>query len=521
MLQKKRLAYKPATPEILQNLNQVVFREVRGEKRPNEALRSLFPKTFDARPFVLERGEGARRPLKIGALFSGGPASGGHNVLAGLFHGIKQIDPLSKLIGFLNGPAGIIGDLKRELSEKEIAGFMNQGGFDLIGTGRTKFEREEQLKAALETSKATDLDGLVIIGGDDSNTNAAVLAEYFIQKGCKTRVIGVPKTIDGDLRSQDIEISFGFDSACKTYSEIIGNIARDALSSKKYYHFIKLMGRSASHITLECALSTHPNLAFIGEEREPLDKIVGKIADLICKRFDAGKEYGVILIPEGLIEFIPEIQTLIAALNQWIAKDPGNPTAAIQHLADEEKVTFGKLSEKIQKQLLLDRDPHGNIQLSQIDTQVLLMELVKKELKNLKFKGKFSAQDHFLGYEGTSCFPTNFDANYCYSLGLASCVAVRDGLTGCIASIQHLKDAPQHWALKMVPIIQLMHMEMRGGKVIPAIQKALVDLQSKPFLIFASERLKWEIQDSYRFPGPIQFFGEPELTDAPPLILKQ
>ena len=521
LLQKKRLAYQPAFPDILRNLNEVCLREKpEAGKKPNEELRKLFPKTFDAQPFILERGEGTRRLLRVAAIFSGGQAAGGHNVLAGIFHGIKQMDPMSKLYGFLNGPAGIVGNLKRELSEKEIAAFMNQGGFDLIGTGRTKIETQEQLAAALNACKDVDLDGLVIIGGDDSNTNAAVLAEYFIQKGCKTRVIGIPKTIDGDLRSQDIEISFGFDSACKTYSEIIGNIARDAISGKKYYHFIKLMGRSASHIALECALATHPNLALIGEEKKSLDQIVGEISDLICKRYEAGKEYGIILIPEGLIEFIPEIQSVIAALNRLIAQDPANPAAAVLQLTDEQKNLFGKLGEKLQKQLLLDRDPHGNVTVSQIDTQVLLMDLVKKELKKRpEFKGKFSAQDHFLGYEGRSCFPSNFDANYGYSLGLLAATAVRDGLTGAISAVRHLKEAPSRWELKMVPIIQLMRMEMRSGKERPVIEKTIVDLQGKPFLHFARNRKSWEVKDDYRYPGPIQFFGDTELTDAAPITL--
>jgi diphosphate-dependent phosphofructokinase len=488
LLHKKRLSYRPVIPEILQNLNEVVLRESKDDKKGDEALRNLFPKTFDAYPFVLEKGMGARRPLKIGALFSGGQAPGGHNVLAGLFHGIKEIDPLSQLFGFLNGPAGILGNLKRDIGEKEIAAFMNQGGFDLIGTGRTKIETGEQLAAALSSIKEIDLDGLVIIGGDDSNTNAALLAEYF---------------------------PFGFDSACKTYSELIGNIAKDALSAKKYYHFIKLMGRSASHITLECAISTHPNLALIGEERKRLSAIVLEIADLICKRYEVGKEYGVILIPEGLIEFIPEMQSLIASLNLGI----GNNNSQ-ELLGSAEKAIFEALDERIQKQLLLDRDPHGNIQLSQIDTQIILIELVKKELKGRsKYKGKFAAQEHFFGYEGRSCFPTNFDANYCTCLGRLSALAVRDGLTGSICGVQHLKEHPMYWKLKMVPIVRLMHMETRKGKEKPVIQKTVVDLKGSPFLTFAAARKKWEIQDDYRYPGPIQFFGESEITDAPPLTL--
>lgn len=522
ILQKLRLGYKPAIPEILQYINEAVFREKPGEgKKPDESLRKLFPRTFDAFPFVLEKGAAAKRALKIGAIFSGGQASGGHNVLAGLFHAIKEIDPSSKLYGFLDGPSGVIGNQKRELSEHEIQAYLNQGGFDLIGTGRTKIETNEQLAASMNACQKSDLDGLVVIGGDDSNTNAAVLAEYFLQKGCKTRVIGVPKTIDGDLRSSDIELSFGFDSACKTYSEIIGNIARDAKSAKKYYHFIKLMGRSASHITLECALSTHPNLAFIGEERKSLEGIVREVSDLICKRSEAGKEYGVILIPEGLIEFIPELQALIVSLNGWIAENPESPTAALEKLTEKEKALFATLGEKIQKQLLLGRDPHGNVMLSQVDTEVLLMDLVKNELKKRpSYKGKFSAQNHFLGYEGRSCFPSNFDANYGYSLGLLAALAVRDGITGAIAAMGHLKETPAKWTQKAIPIIQLMHLEIRGNKEKPVIQKTVVDLKSKPFLDFSDRRKSWEIEDAYRYPGPIQFFGEKELTDTPPITLQ-
>ncbi|HSX38322.1 MAG TPA: 6-phosphofructokinase [Chlamydiales bacterium] len=479
LLQKKRRFYKPVLPEILKDLRRAVFTEHSEEKPPREVLRKLFPETFDRKPFLLEVGEGTgqKRPLFVGAVFSGGQASGGHNVLGGIFHALKEIHPQSRLFGFLNGPSGIPGNEYKELYEKEIHAFLNQGGFDLIGTGRTKIETEEQLASSLKTCQTLKLDGLVIIGGDDSNTNAAVLAEYFLQKGCQTRVVGVPKTIDGDLRSADIEMSFGFDSACKTYAEIIGNIARDALSAKKYYHFIKLMGRSASHVTLECALYTHPNFTIIGEEKKSLGEIVQELADLIGKRYDAGKEYGVILIPEGLLEF------------------------------SADSLAFAT------------RDPHGNVQLSQIDTQGLLIDLTTKELGKRQFKGKLTAQGHFLGYEGRSCFPTNFDANYAYSLGILAALAVRDGVTGAICSIQHLKGGISQWTFKMVPIVWLMHLETRMGQEKPVIQKTIVDLQGAPYAQFVKQRKLWEMEDDYQYPGPIQFFGDPDLTDAGPLSL--
>lgn len=456
-LQKKRLEYKPLIPELLSDLKNVHFKRVDSSRKAPENIRKLFPRTFDAPSYQLERGKGNSRSVRIGVVFSGGPAAGGHNVIAGL------CDAGAEVVGFLDGPSGIVENKK--ILVQNIDPYRNQGGFDLLGTGRTKIETEEQLAASLQTAVINKLDGLVIIGGDDSNTNAAILAEYFLEKGCKTRVVGVPKTIDGDLRSEDIEISFGFDTACKTYAEMIGNIACDALSMKKYYHFIKLMGRSASHIALECALATQPNLALISEERKSLEQIIDQIADLICKRYEAGKEYGVILIPEGLIEFVPELH-------------------------DNQNV---------------EKDPHGNIQISQIQTEKLLIERVGKELKKRNFKGKFSTQEHFFGYEGRSGMPTNFDANYCYALGKLAFLAVREEFTGVICAIQHLKKPAQDWKMKIVPIVQLMHLETRSGKNKPVIKKALVDINGKAFIQFSSSRTSWELEDLYRCPGPIQF----------------
>jgi pyrophosphate--fructose-6-phosphate 1-phosphotransferase len=473
-LQRKRLEYKPAVPEIFKKIHEVCFQS---EKRspPQQNLRKFFSKTFDAPAYKLVPGKGSERKIKVGVVFSGGPAPGGHNVVAGIY------DTGATVIGFLNGPSGVIENQAREI--REIDSYRNQGGFDLLGTGRTKIETEEQLAAALKTVVKHKLDGLVIIGGDDSNTNAAILAEYFLQNGCETKVVGVPKTIDGDLRSKEIEIPFGFDTACKTYAELIGNIAKDTLSVKKYYHFIKLMGRSASHVALECALATQPNLALIGEERRGLDEIVAEIADLVMQRSKVGKDYGVILVPEGLVEFVPELTKWATDLN-------------------------------------LEKDPHGNIQVSQIQTEKLLIELVKKELKKRGFQGKFNTQEHFFGYEGRSSLPTNFDANYCTSLGILSAICIREGLSGVICAIQNLAQSPAHWEMKAVPIVQLMHLETRLGKEKPVIAKALVDMNGNSFIQFSRLRKSWLMEDQYRCPGPIQFFGDPELTDATPFSLK-
>lgn len=461
LLQKKRIEYKPKIPAWLDQ--DVCFERLEGKAGP-EKLRKMFPKTFEGCPYQLKQGKGTNRKIRVGVVFSGGQASGGHNVIAAIF------DSGAELIGFLNGPGGIVENKTKQILDVES--YRNQGGFDLIGSGRTKIETEEQLAATLKSCTGHHLDGLVVIGGDDSNTNAAVMAEYFLKHGSKICVVGVPKTIDGDLRSDDIEISFGFDSACKTYSEIIGNIARDALSAKKYYHFIKLMGRSASHITLECALMTHPNLALISEERRSLKEIVGQIGDLIKQRANLGKNYGVILIPEGLIEFVPEMN-----------------------------------------ELPVEKDPHGNIEVSKIQTEKLLIDLVQKEIK-------FNAQDHFLGYEGRACMPTNFDANYCYALGKLAYLAIRENLTGVICSIQHLKEAADNWMFKAVPIVQMMDLEFRLGKEKPVIKKTLVDIKGKAYVEFCVLRKSWELKDDYQYPGPIQFFGDPALTDSIPLSLK-
>jgi len=522
-LQKKRLAYVPTIPQVLTDLNAVTFSEKGAtESKGDQAeIKKRFPHLYGRPIMQPTKGSTESKPLNIGVVLSGGQAAGGHNVIAGLFDAIKQFHPESHLFGFLGGPAGIIDGKYKDLSEDELANYCNQGGFDLIGSGRTKIETNEQFTKALEVALSLKLDGLVVIGGDDSNTNAALLAEYFIEKGCKTRVVGVPKTIDGDLRNEHVAISFGFDTACKTYSEMIGNIARDALSAKKYTHFIKLMGRSASHIALECALQTQPNITLIGEEVEAKNQTLQEIAEdlisIIERRGKEGKNYGVVLIPEGLIEFIPEMKVLIQELNTLLAKEGGSA----EKLSADSKKTFDYLPKEIQNQLLLDRDPHGNVQVSHIQTEMLLSHVVKAELKKRNFEGKFNAVHHFFGYEGRSGFPSNFDATYCYSLGMVSALLVREGLSGYMSCVTGLTKPAAEWGVCALPITSLMNMEMRKGKEKPVIQKALVDLQGKAFKDFERHRDKWKLQDHYQFPGPIQFEGDSSYTDQMPLFMQK
>ncbi len=520
-LQKLRAEYKPELPKILKNLHRIRFEKGKATSAVahKEDIQREFPQTF-GRPIQsgIEGDVRKRSPLKVGVVLSGGQAAGGHNVISGLFDALKELCPQSRLVGFLGGPSGIIENKTLEITQEVIAPYRNQGGFDLIGSGRTKIESDEQLAASLKTSEAHGLDGLVVIGGDDSNTNAAILAEYFLKHGCKTAVVGVPKTIDGDLRNEYIPISFGFDTAAKTYAEMIGNIQRDALSAKKYYHFIKLMGRSASHITLECALATHPNVALIGEEIEAkkmtLAQVTNELADLIEKRAQKGKNYGVILVPEGLIEFIPEVKMLIGELNGLGEK------LEIEKLSQPCKSCFLSLPEEIQKQLLLDRDPHGNVQVSQIDTEKLLMSTVKKELAKRNSKAKFSPLGHFFGYEGRAGFPSNFDTCYCYALGYTAALLVDEKMTGYITCVQNLHQPVEDWTISGLPLTMLMNMELRKGKKKPVIQKALVDLKGKPFQFFTENRAGWAIEDSYRYPGPIQYFGDASLINAVPISMQ-
>lgn len=533
-LLKARQNYVITLPMLLEKINLLSF----SKEKPTTCLgdekeiKDLFPHLFGQH--ILHAREGKERkenPLKIGVVLSGGQAAGGHNVIIGLFDALKKIHKESHLIGFLNGPSGVVDGNFKELDEKYLSSFRNTGGFDLIGAGRTKIETEEQLQKSLKVVNNADLDGLVIVGGDDSNTNAAVLAEYFLKNGSKTKVIGVPKTIDGDLQNELLEISFGFDTACKIYSEMISNLARDTLSAKKYTHFIKLMGRSASHIALECALQTHPNLTLIAEEvvekKQTIKDVTSDITDVIVKRSEAGKSYGLILIPEGLIELIPEMNILISELNTLLAK-PEYTSLSPKEIFEKVKTilkgdvakTFDFLPESIQHQLLLDRDPHGNVQVAHINTEQLFIQTVSKELSNRGFKGKFSPLQHSFGYEGRAGFPSNFDATYCYALGFTAAALIREEYSGYMASIKGLIAPSKNWSVLGIPLTSLMHLEIRKGKKKPVIEKALVDLKGKPFSAFKSRREHWKIEDDYCFPGPIQFSGDPAVTDSIPIIVQ-
>lgn len=475
-----------------------------------------------------------KMPIRIGALFSGGQAPGGHNVLSGLFDFVKKVHPNSQFFGFLGGPSGLIKNKQIELTDSLINHYRNQGGFDLLGSGRTKLETEEQFKAAEKTVLELNLDGLIIIGGDDSNTNAAHLAEYFISRNIDTCIVGVPKTIDGDLKNNDIEISFGFDTAVKIYSNLIANIQRDALSAKKYYHFIKLMGRTASHVTLECALRTHPNAALIGEEiaeqNQGLKEIVHELSNLICERSAKGKEFGVFLIPEGILEFIPDCKKLFSELN-LLSKDAATEKLLSEFSNQDDKLDFvekklsresshlfRELPKDIRVQLLQERDPHGNIQVSQIESERLIIDLIKKELVKRhadgSYNGSFKTIPHFYGYEGRAGYPSNFDAHYCYALGLTAGVLVHSKASGYLACVNNLAAPVKEWEIKGVPLTSMMIIEERNGKLKPVIAKSLVSLTGLPFKEFKEHRAHWSLNDDYNYPGPIQFFGPQGLTEA-------
>jgi pyrophosphate--fructose-6-phosphate 1-phosphotransferase len=542
-LHKARYGYQPKLPAIFKEAVPNVVLEMGDKTRAvsdHDELSALFKHSY-GKPivrFVKGRNEKSDRVLNVGVILSGGQAPGGHNVIAGLFDGLKKGNPASRLYGFLGGPSGLIGAKYVEIDAALVELYRNTGGFDMIGSGRTKIETPEQFAASLETAKRLDLHALVIIGGDDSNTNAALLTEYFIEKGSGVQVIGCPKTIDGDLKHEHIEASFGFDTAVKTYGELIGNIARDANSAKKYWHFIKLMGRAASHIALEAALQTHPNICFISEEVEArrlsLSDVVGEICDTVIKRAENGENFGVILIPEGLVEFIPEIKALISELNEIMAKFKtefeeirsfqGHCAWLERKLSRPSLVLFESFPEEIARQLLLDRDPHGNVQVSRIETEKLLMHLTEKRLAGMKvsgaYNGEFAAIGHFFGYEGRSAFPSNFDADYCYSLGFSAFFLIASGLTGYISSVSNLSAPATEWVPGGVPITMLMNMEQRKGKKKPVIRKALVDLDGEPFKAFAALRSELALKTCFKYPGSIQYFGPPEICDITTISLQ-
>lgn len=541
-LQEARYRYQPKLPKMLRGeISDIVAKE--GEKTESvadkEKIRALFPNTYGLREVSFEKGKGEKHKReRVGVILSGGQAAGGHNVISGLYDALKKADKENVLIGFKGGPSGLTDDKYVEFDDDFINRFRNTGGFDIIGSGRTKIESEEQFKKAAETAKKHSLTAVVIIGGDDSNTNAAVLAEYFKANDLPIQVIGCPKTIDGDLKNDDIETSFGFDTACKTYSELIGNIERDANSAKKYWHFIKVMGRSASHIALECALETQPNVCLISEEIESknmsLDDIASFVADSVAKRAENGDNFGVVIIPEGLIEFIPDVKSLISELNDILVKyekefkemNQNGKTSEFlkEKLSPSSFKTYSMLPEEIQKQLMMERDPHGNVQVSLIESEKLVSGLVKKKLDEMakegKYKGKFNAQHHFFGYEGRCAFPSNFDADYCYSLGYNACLLIQNGYTGYLSRIKNLSKSADEWTAGGMPITKMMNIERRNGVDKPVIKKALVELDGKPFKFYEKNRDKWAVETSFVYPGAIQYYGPSEISDRTTITLK-
>ena len=538
-LEIARASYTPKMPAVLNKNVSLQEGEATTSVANSEDIKKIFPKTY-GRPiikFVESDASESYSAVNVGVILSGGQAPGGHNVIAGIFDGIKRINKESKLYGFILGPGGLINHEYKELTGDIIDEYRNTGGFDIIGSGRTKLETTEQFDKGLEILKELDIKALVIIGGDDSNTNAAVLAEYYKSINAGVQVIGCPKTIDGDLKNEMIETSFGFDTACKVYSEVIGNIQRDCNSARKYWHFIKLMGRSASHIALECALQTQPNICLISEEVEAkgqsLDDIVDEIATIVAKRAADGRDYGTILIPEGLIEFIPAMKDLISELNDFLAHNQVEFDSirrsmrrdyVIHKLSEKNSKIYASLPENVARQLTLDRDPHGNVQVSLIETEKLLREMVKKKLdqwrKEGKYNGKFATISHFFGYEGRCAAPSNFDADYCYSLGYTASLLIASGKTGYMASVRNTTSPAAEWIAGGVPITMMFNMERRHGEMKPVIQKALVDLEGAPFREFAKNRETWATKTSYIYPGPIQYFGPDEVKEQPTITLK-
>lgn len=542
-LQIARASYQPKLPAVFKGnvaLNEGAATQSVADQ---DEIKALFPNTYGMPIINFTATETAKSypAIAVGIILSGGQAPGGHNVISGLFDGLKKLNPNNKLYGFLGGPSGLVEHKYMELTADIVDEYRNTGGFDIIGSGRTKLEEVAQFEEGEKICKKLGIKAIVIIGGDDSNTNACVLAEYYKNKNAGIQVIGCPKTIDGDLKNEMIEASFGFDTACKVYSELIGNIQRDANSAKKYWHFIRLMGRSASHITLECALQSQPNICIISEEVEAknmtLNDIVDEIIKVIVNRANHGLNFGTILIPEGLIEFIPAMKRLIAELNDLLASngefnslttDDEKRQYVKAKLTEESRLVYSDLPKGIAKQLTLDRDPHGNVQVSLIETEKMLIEMVAKKLAALKaqgiYKGKFAAIHHFFGYEGRCAAPSNFDTDYCYSLGYTASILIAENKTGYMSSVRNLTEPADQWIAGGVPITMMMNMERRHGEMKPVIQKALVRLDGAPFKYFATHRVEWANEDtSYIYPGPIQYYGPSEVCDQPThtLLLEQ
>lgn len=538
-LQIERLKYQPKLPACLAlgiNSLEMVEGNATESVRDQEQIRSLFKNTY-GKPVVTFKNSismSVSEQRNVGVILSGGQAPGGHNVIAGLYDALKQANSSNKLYGFLGGPSGIIDGKYIEFTNEFMDAYRNTGGFDIIGSGRTKLETEEQFKKSLDVCKKLNISAVVIIGGDDSNTNAALLAEWFVKNETGIQVIGCPKTIDGDLKNEQIEISFGFDTATKTYAELIGNIQRDANSAKKYWHFIKIMGRSASHVALEAALQTQPNITMISEEVEAkkmsLEQIVNYMSDIVVRRANMGKNFGIAIIPEGLIEFIPEMKSMIANLNDIMATletDPSFVNATtirekfdiVENRLDSANAkVYASLPVLIKEQLLADRDPHGNVQVSKIETEKLLIEMIQTRLDELKsqgdYIGKFSAQSHFFGYEGRCAFPSNFDADYCYSLGFNAFALINFGLTGYLSSVRNLTQPADQWIAGGIPLTMMMNMEKRHGEMKPVIQKALVELDGPVFKALDTNREDWAMNDRYLFPGAVQYFGPSCVCDV-------
>ena len=530
-LQIARAAYQPKLPKALQGAVKIKEGQPTQSVGDQEEIKKLFPNTYGMPIVEFEPAtEANTKKMNVGIILSGGQAPGGHNVITGLFDQIKKLNPENRLFGFILGPGGLVDHNYMELTKEIVDEYRNTGGFDMIGSGRTKLEKVDQFEKGLEIIRELDIKAIVIIGGDDSNTNACVLAEYYAAKNYGVQVIGCPKTIDGDLKNEQIETSFGFDTACKTYSELIGNIERDCNSARKYWHFIKVMGRSASHIALECALQTQPNICLVSEEVEAkgmsLDDIVDYIANAVCVRAADGNNFGTVIIPEGVIEFIPAIKKLIAQLNDVLALPEAKEISrdeqvdfAKSHLTPENLAVFNSLPVGVARQLALDRDPHGNVQVSLIETEKLLSTMVAQKLEKMKkegkYVGKFGTQHHFFGYEGRCAAPSNFDADYCYALGTSAAQLIANGKTGYMAIVKNTTAPADQWIAGGVPITMMMNMERRAGEMKPVIRKALVELNGAPFKEFAAHRDEWARKTAYVYPGPIQYWGPTEVCDQP------